>query len=154
MATRGYMSELKVENAAIDEDTFRERFLFGGPVGYSDFRQLIPGDYEYQVAKVRLSAVASQGSIASISSLSLLVDLPDIRDRGQVTIGAAVTHVNFNRTFHDVPALPQVVAIQVGGTTAGKVRVSNVTTTGFDVEIRDDSQALMAGTVSWMAHGN
>jgi hypothetical protein len=148
---QAYMSELKFENASMDIDTFRERFLFGGPVGFEDFRLLVPGDYKYQDAKVRVDAISQDSTIASISALTLIVDIPDVKDRGRATFGAVVHTVNFNRTFRIDP--PEVIALQVGGTTVGRVRVSNITLTSFDVEIRNASDALMAGTVSWMAHG-
>lgn len=150
MTTQAYMGELKIENVPLDYAAFRERFLFGGPSGYKNFRLLVPGDYEYRYAKIKVEAVAGANTVPRVNGVKLFADMPDIRDRGRPAITAAVTTFYFNRVF-TVP--PEVNAVQVGGSVVGIVDVTNVTATSFDAGLYDLSETLMAGVISWIAHG-
>jgi len=150
MTNEFVISDLKIETDPKDFSTFKQRFLFGAKPGYRDFRMLVPGDYEYQKAKIKVVLASQTTDQARIPSLNLLVDLPDILDRGSQAVAAVKTTINFNRAF-TFP--PEVKAQMKGGTVFGATRVSNITTTGFDVELLNASNGLIAGTISWSAQG-
>lgn len=135
--------------SSVDLDLYISKYQTG--VGYGPFVSFIAGDHEYQNAKFKAVLRSDGASLPRITALSLVVDVPDVRDRGSVTLTAgAVTSVTYNRSFYSVD---EVIATLKGGTTFCTPRVSNVTKDGFDVALIDASNNMVAGQVSWVAEG-
>lgn len=121
------------------------------PVGFGQFKNHIDGEYEYQNAVFKARTRSNTGNAPVIKTLKVEVDLPDVFDRGNVTtVTTDTVHVNFGRSFY---VISEVVATLKSGTLIGMPRVSNVTTTGFDVDLVDPSGSRIAGLVSWIAKG-
>ena len=122
------------------------------PAGYEPWQPFVSGDYTYKDAllKCRVSAMNTEGRTL-LSSYKVFVDLPDIQDHAVTKVGAEKTWIPFELEFYQVPE----VTITMTGST-GKVIIPNileVTLKGFYVELRDTSNVLCAGTISWQALG-
>lgn len=150
----GVIDELAVTNAAMTVEQFAKLLQQDSPSNYTEFRRLLPGDYEYQEALVRVSATSESGDRAVISDLSLQIDVPDVTDRGRVTCtSAGATYVTFARTFLEPPE----VGLTVSGGDIGVVVIPRIigaiTKEGFTVGLFTTSGAAADGVVSWNATG-
>lgn len=148
-----------VHDILISSDGFTENDFLqmaeGPPVGYDDFLDFIPGEYEYQNALtgIRVHGSASEG-LAGVTELQLNVDIDNKYDGGTYVIATAAKYtVPFNVTFKVAPAT--VTATFTAGSTMAGPKVTNITVTGFDIELRDfnNPATLVAGSVTWSTIG-
>lgn len=150
----GVIDGLTIFDDAMTFEAFVNMIEQDSPLEYSAFRRLIPGDYDYQEAIVKVTASSELGDRAVISDLNLQIDVPDVNDRGRVTCSAsAATPVAFVRTF----TVPPEVLLTVMGGGAGQVLIPRVigaiTLTGFTVGLFKTDGSLADGVVSWSADG-
>lgn len=150
----GVIDNLVVFDDAMTFEAFVNMLEHDSPLEYSAFKRLIPGDYEYQSAIVKVTASSELGELAVISDLNLQIDVPDVNDRGRVSCStSSPAVVNFARVF-TVP--PEVSLTAVGGAT-GRVLIPRVigaiTLTGFTVGLFNTDGTLADGIVSWSADG-
>ncbi len=123
--------------------------------GTQALREMPPGTYEYQKAIIGIRVKAPQtGNRYGISDLVHHVDVPDLNERGNDVITDIVnpTSIALVKNFHIVPEVQvQVVA----GATPSFAEVTNVTTSGFDVQLFDKTAPTtkVTGTISWAAVG-
>jgi hypothetical protein len=116
---------------------------------YDGFESWQSGEVEARYIKFKFELDTTQG-IAFIDSCQIVADLLERVESAQnVAISAAGETINFNQAFHTVPS---VRADMVGG---GAVfpTVSNITTTGFDIDVYNTSGTGVSGTVNWRAEG-
>ncbi len=147
------MADLALRSSPMDEAAFRAMVADKAPLGYSRFRDLVPGDYEYSKAIIGLLLSAPvTGERIAISNAVLNVDVPDVRDRGTASVPVGGVDVAFNRNFAEPPEVQ--VTLKAGGTPS-LPEVLSITTTGFTVRLLDaaDGVTPVAGTVSWSALG-
>lgn len=147
------MADLALRSSPMDEVAFRAMVAEKAPLGYSRFRDLVPGDYEYANAIIGLLLSAPvTGERIAISNAVLNVDVPDVRDRGTASVPVGGVDVAFNRSFAEPPEVQ--VTLKAGGTPS-LPEVLSITTTGFTVRLLDaaDGVTPVAGTVSWSALG-
>ena len=141
--SRAVISDIIISDSEIDVDI---------PAGYEPWQPFVSGDYTYKDAllKCRVSAMNTEGRTL-LSSYKVFVDLPDIQDHAVTKVAAEKTWIPFALEFYQIPE----VTITMTGST-GKVIIPNileVNTKGFYVELRDTSNVLCAGTISWQALG-
>lgn len=141
--SRAVISDIIISDTEIDVDI---------PAGYEPWQPFVSGDYTYKDAllKCRVSAMNTEGRTL-LSSYKVFVDLPDIQDHAVTKVEAEKTWIPFELEFYQIPE----VTITMTGST-GKVIIPNileVTLKGFYVELRDTSNVLCAGTISWQALG-
>lgn len=141
--SRAVISDIIISDNEIDVDI---------PAGYEPWQPFVSGDYTYKDAllKCRVSAMNTEGRTL-LSSYKVFVDLPDIQDHAVTKVKAEKTWVPFELEFYQIPE----VTITMTGST-GKVIIPNileVNLKGFYVELRDTSNVLCAGTISWQALG-
>ena len=141
--SRAVISDIIISDNEIDVDI---------PAGYEPWQPFVSGDYTYKDAllKCRVSAMNTEGRTL-LSSYKVFVDLPDIQDHAVTKVEAEKTWIPFELDFYQVPE----VTITMTGST-GKVIIPNileVNLKGFYVELRDTSNVLCAGTISWQALG-
>lgn len=141
--SRAVISDIIISDNEIDVDI---------PAGYEPWQPFVSGDYTYKDAllKCRVSAMNTEGRTL-LSSYKVFVDLPDIQDHAVTKVEAEKTWIPFELEFYQIPE----VTITMTGST-GKVIIPNileVTLKGFYVELRDTSNVLCAGTISWQALG-
>lgn len=137
-----------VDSADMTEDDFLLLIRKSSPVGYADFEVFIPGDYTYQNAIFKHGLIGLTADRPRVTSLVTTIDVPDVFDRGENVIPAAATTVNFNRVFQVPPEVFPV--LKVADDTAW-FRVSNITTTGFDITIKNSGGTVIGGTIAWSA---
>lgn len=143
--------DVAVKKVALTEEEMLALAKKASPVGYGEVLPFYPGDYAYQKAIVGVVVTAPvSAGVPALDRLVLNVDVQDIIDSGVEVIDAEVAHVTFNKAFN---VIPDVTATQVAGASLATVNVSNITETGFDIELRDASNALVAGTITWTARG-
>src|SRR3569832_2078114 len=90
---------------------------------------------------------------ASLTGMSLQVDVPDVFDRGSAAITDAVAGitVSYNRQFH-IP--PEVTLTLKGGTVIAIPKLTNVTAIDFTVVLVDPAtNNQVTGSFTWSAHG-
>lgn len=141
--SRAVISDIIISDNEIDVDI---------PAGYEPWQPFVSGDYTYKDAllKCRVSAMNTEGRTL-LSSYKVFVDLPDIQDHAVTKVEAEKTWIPFELEFYQIPE----VTITMTGST-GKVIIPNileVNTKGFYVELRDTSNVLCAGIISWQALG-
>lgn len=152
-ASNAVIADLAFRSTPLDEEEFANLVAQSRPLGFSAFRDLTPGDYEYAKALVRiiLEAPITTANRVALSEARLNIDVPDVRDRGTVTVAATGTVVAFNRTFN---APPEIQATFKGGTVLAIPQIGAITTTGFEISlINPDTRAPVAGNASWSAEG-
>ena len=147
------MADLALRSSPMDETAFREMVADKAPLGYSRFRDLVPGDYEYTKAIIGLllSAPVTGERIAILNAV-LNVDVPDVRDRGTASVPVGGVEIAFNRSFAEPPEVQ--VTLKAGGAPS-LPEVLSITTSSFTVRLLDaaDGVTPVAGTVSWSALG-
>lgn len=150
----GVIDEMAVLEAALTVEEFAKLLQQDSPSNYTEFRRLIPGDYEYQEALVRAAVTSQTGDRARIVDLNLQIDVPDVTDRGRATCtSGATTYVPFTRTFMEPPEVSLAVVGGVSGTTLIPRVVGAITTAGFTVGVYTTAGAMADGVVSWNATG-
>ena len=152
-ASNAVIADLAFRTTPLDEEGFATLVAQSRPLGFSAFRDLTPGDYEYAKALVRLilEAPITTANRVALSEARLNIDVPDVRDRGTVAVAAAGTVVAFNRVFN---APPEIQATFKSGTILAIPQIGAITTTGFEISlITPDTRAPVAGNASWSAEG-
>ena len=152
-ASEAAIADLAFRTTPLDAESFAALVAESRPLGYSQFRDLTPGDYEYARALVRLAleAPSTTGSRVALAEARLNIDVPDVRDRGTVTVPIGGAVVPFARAFN---APPEVQATFKGGGVLAVPQIDTITTTGFQLSlINPDTLASVAGNASWSAEG-
>lgn len=150
----GRLGDAELHNTAFDAAAFAAFFETRKPLGHRAFKPLSPGDYEYQRAIIQLRYTNEDRSIlVSGNTLKHLVDVPDVDQRGTVSVAAGGTAVTFPVPFN---APPEVVVTQKGGAVLAISRITaGPTATGFTVRLFDATSPTtgVAGTISYSAKG-
>lgn len=145
------ISDILVEEADMTFEEFVAQIVGAGPVSYDAWHTFVSGDYEYDKAVYRGAIISNGESLPSFSQLDLVVDVPDVFDRGSVTTSAAgVVAVVFNRPFY---AAPEINASIKSGSIVGVPRITSITNTGFNIDLVDPTNARIVGVCSWAARG-
>ena len=132
--------------------TLEEFSALSTPAGFEEFKDFLSGELNYKDALVK---VIMEAGITSgrplITEWKLNVDVPDVVDKGTADLTAGTTtRVNFNRSFYEPP---EVNVTLKGGTVIASPRITNITTTYFDVELIGTGGTQIAGTISWTSLG-
>lgn len=152
-ASEAVIADLAFRSTPLDAEGFAALVAESRPLGYGPFRDLTPGDYEYARALLRLAleAPSTTGSRVALAEARLNIDVPDVRDRGTVTVPIGGIVVPFSRSFN---APPEVQATFKGGAVLAVPQIGTITTTGFQLSlINPDTLASVAGNASWSAEG-
>ena len=152
-ASEAVIADLAFRSTPLDAEGFAALVAESRPLGYGPFRDLTPGDYEYARALLRLAleAPSTTGSRVTLAEARLNIDVPDVRDRGTMTVPIGGTVVPFSRSFN---APPEVQAAFKGGAVLAVPQIGTITTTGFQLSlINPDTLASVAGNASWSAEG-
>lgn len=148
------LSEFKILNTDIDENEFERLLNYAAPVEYKDFKPFIAGDYNYQNAYLRYAFRSQAGDIARLNTCKIIVDVPDVKDRGFVDcVDTGWVTVTFNRAFYTPPEVQ--VTIKSGFTVGAipEVEAATLTNTSFRVRLKTATNSFVAGRVSWSALG-
>lgn len=148
----GAVGDLTVLNEAYDAAQFATAQQ-SAPAGFGTFEKFFPGQRRFDEAlfKTVLSGAATADR-PRITELTVNVDIPEIGDSGSDTLTAALKTISFNKEFYQAP---EVSVVHKGGTIVAVPRVSNITTTTFDVTLEKASDGtLVAGDISWTAYGS
>jgi hypothetical protein len=152
-ASGAVIADLAFRTTALDDEGFAALIAEARPLGFSAFRDLTPGDYEYANALIRLALIAPSTSTSRIAltDARFIVDVPDIRDRGTVAVPIGGLTVAFSQPFN---APPEVQATFKGGATIAVPQIGTITTSGFQLTlINPATQSSVAGNASWAAEG-
>ncbi len=152
-ASGAVIADLAFRTTALDDEGFAALIVEARPLGFSAFRDLTPGDYEYAIALIRLALAAPSTSTSRIAltDAKFIVDVPDIRDRGTVAVPIGGLTVAFSQPFNTPP---EVQATFKGGATIAVPQIGTITTSGFQLTlINPATQSSVAGNASWAAEG-
>lgn len=147
------ISDMIVATNDMTLDQFAQIVDAGHAPGFNNFRDFIPGDYDYQYAIFRAVLESINSDRARLLGLKLDIDIQDVYDRGSVTITNAATgvYVPFERIFH-IP--PEVTLTLKGGTVVAIPKiVGDVTVDGFTAQLFDTAGSPVTGSFTWAAHG-
>lgn len=106
-----------------------------GPAAFTPFVPLIPADYNFQAAcvHVRLETLGGIGERISIDKTVIYVDVPDLVDRGEISVPADGLRVTYGRNFYTPPQfIPRWLRGFYSDVT---VETSNPTREGIDVRV-------------------
>lgn len=149
----GVLGNIDFRSTAMTVAKFGNTAPVRAPVGYRPFREFVPADYRFQDAIVWLAIRCDDRRLDIIMAEAVLsVDVPDVTQKGTVTLTTAALDITFAKPFYAAPSL-QVT--QTGGTTLAVCRITNLTETGFTARLFDASSpaTAVAGTISYTATG-
>lgn len=143
---------VQVRSSAMSLDTFANYAPSHAPLGYTPFKELVPGDFNYQNALIWISLINFDRTLdVQLASAKLRVDVPDILNRGAVTVGTGGTLVAYPVPYK---TLPELQVTQTSGALAIP-KVTGATVNGFTVQLFDVTSpaTAVAGTISYIAAG-
>lgn len=148
------ISDIIFGTGDLDIESFKDFMSYGSAPGYTDWRDFVPGDYEYQEALFRAVIESKNSDRGLLTGFEVAVDVPDLIDRGSATIvdaNAGIT-ITFMRDFHVVPEITLSTKGGVAGTTLTPELVS-ATKTNCVVKMKNQAGAYATGSFTWAAHG-
>jgi hypothetical protein len=147
----GTMANLEFKNVALTKKDFANIANGRVPPGHQPFRELVPGDYQFQNAYIWLAARVVDRSVnVAISECIVRIDVPDLKQTGTKTMLAAGASVTFATPYTNIPDL---VVTPVTAAVPCVPRVTALSTTGFTVQLIDLVGSGVAGQASWTANG-
>ena len=148
------IADLAIRSTGLTQEAFSAMIAAKRPLGNYPPKQLQPGDYRYAraILSLMLEDVARTTRDVSIDQAKLVVDVPDVMDRGSAVLTSSGDTVLFDRSFYGAP---EVQVIQTAGSTRAIPSVTTITATGFFVRLYDAANPAtpVAGTISWTALG-
>lgn len=148
------IADLAIRSSGMTQAQFAERIASRRPLGNFPPKPLQPGDYRYEraIIGILLQDVARTTRNVAVDMAKLTVDVPDVTDRGSVTLTSSGYTVSFARSFYDAP---EIQVIQTAGSTRAIPSVTTITSSGFFVQLFDAASPTtpVAGTISWTALG-
>ena len=148
------ISDIIISTADMTDEDFADFLAYGSSPAYTDWRDFVPGDYEYQEAMFRAVIESKNSDRGLLTGFEVAVDVPDLIDRGSATIvdaNAGIT-IQFSRTFHLVPEITLSTKGGVAGTTLIPELVS-ATKTSCVVKMKNQNGVYSTGSFTWAAHG-
>lgn len=148
------ISDIIIGTTDMTAEDFADFLAYGSSPAYTDWRDFVPGDYEYQEAMFRAVIESKNSDRGLLTGFEVAVDVPDLIDRGSATIvdaNAGITIV-FSRTFHLVPEITLSTKGGVSGTTLTPELVS-ATKTSCVVKMKNQNGVYSTGSFTWAAHG-
>ena len=147
------VSSVMFSNKVYDIDEFKNVYP---PVEYEAFKELLPSDYTYKEALIRIvmeNSITSE-SVPYLDTWKLIADVPDIYDTGVSNVLLTQPlKVYFQRDFH---ILPTISAMVIGGgeeAVNSRVSIGDITTTHFFMYVYDQEDNQVPAKVSWQAQG-
>lgn len=149
--SQGVLQDYLLKNRGLTLAEIEEMVGAKTPVFHEQFQDLIAGDYVFQSAIIGLFVASRQASIRpAISEFILTIDMPDVVDSGVEELPAATTLITFNKAFYTPP---EVNCDLMEGLELAVPRIGIISTTGFEVTLRNSSGVAVAGEISWTAKG-
>lgn len=139
----------------VDLDLFESLVTNGAMPGYTNWRDFIPGDYEYTKALFRTIIESKTADRAQIQQLDVAVDVPDLHDRGTVIVTNATAGgvVKFNKDFHIIPDVTLSAKGGLNNPTVPEFLVAP-NLNGFTARLRDTiTGSYVTGSFTWTAIG-
>ena len=118
----------------------------------SPWRDLVGGDYTFQIAYFRLLLISGRSDLCVVATSSKVrVDMPDrIISDNNVVSPAGALNVAYTPPFF---ARPSLVFADENMLTGDFRVVTNQTATGFTIEFKDAANNPISRTFDWMAQG-
>lgn len=154
--THATISSMAIRSVAMEglEDLENLRDT-GSPAGYNNFRTYIQGDYTYEKALIK---VANEGKLATLSSVSIEVDILDVTDRSSAPISITAGEsdgagkvINYNKSFYIAPEV--VITLRDSSSVVKIPRVISKDNTSFTVKVLDSAGNGIDAEISWIAQG-
>lgn len=150
------ISDLRLYDKVLNETNYDETIT---PYGYGKWKVLITGDYIYEKALCKYTMQASLNADRPNTRIYLhKVDVPDVTDRGTVTLTKKNQPFNVlfstedTRKFHIVPDVNVLIKSFSGVEGAPEVMVYDITTTGFWVTLKYGTE-YVDGSITYAARG-
>lgn len=141
-------------NAPVADGEASDFITYRGPLGYSRFRNFVPGEYQFRRAYIDFvfTPVDDADAQLTLSAATIYADVPDKVESGSGTITVAATGLVV--TFASAFATPPNVTVNgIGSTAVIAVLTAAPTTGGFTVKLFNTSGVAVTGTVLWTAIG-
>ena len=147
-------SEISLFNEGISLDTFKELTASGSPAGWAKFQKFLPGDYTYRYAKVRAVLETFSDDTPILDNLSVVVDVPDLHNRGTGIITNAATGIAilYDRPY-SVSNPDIVIAFKGGIGGVATPEILNETLTGFTAKLINSAGTYITGSITWASDG-
>ncbi len=148
----GVLSDIAIKNIKVSDHTYEALASTSAPAGFSDWEKFIDGDYQYKEAIFRV-LIASQDyevADATLTAHKITCDVVDIIDKDTTAIGAAITQIDFTKTFYTEPT---VVINSYSTADFAIAEVVSVTKTYFTARLKKIDNSNVAGSINWQAQG-
>jgi len=148
-------SEISILSTGISIVEFQDLVSSGSPAGYQKFRKFIAGDYKYRYAKFRsVLETLSNTNTPVVDNLKIVVDVPDIHNRGTAIITNAATGVAVTYYREYTVSNPDtVIAFKGGIGGVASPEITNESLLGFTVKLIDTTGTYITGSVTWASDG-
>lgn len=119
--SNGVFGDMAINNTAMSAAEFEDFIRDRSPIGFSPFKDLVPGELTYQTGYLMFVFEPETGVNAVLSAQGVVfnADVPDLLDSGNSSVLAAGSTINFNRTFAVAPKLSIVPLLATAATVAG-----------------------------------
>ena len=150
--SNGVFGDMAITNTAMSAAEFEDFFRDRSPIGFSPFKDLVPGELTYQTGYLMFVFEPETGVTAVLSAQGVVfnADVPDLLDSGNYSVLAAGSTINFNRTFAVAPNLSIVPLLA----TAATVTITSApSATSFSVKVFNAAGTAIACDIHWTAVG-
>ena len=106
------IADIAIWSIPLDGPSFVVSINQQAPLGFSSFREVLPGDYEYAEAYVALKFDGTgTGDVVAVEEAVLNIDVPDLQDRGASTVAQGGEIIAFTKVFHAPPEVQVTVCL-------------------------------------------
>ncbi len=146
--------DFEIDNFSSSRDVFEEFALKRTPLGYSELRPLVPGEYEYKeaIVGVQMQIAQTQGRFGLIGQ-KLTIDVEDVIQKGRVTCSSSgPTTVLLSKKYYTIPHITSALVESDG---YGVIEVSEVSRDSFKIGIKSltNTSVYVNGTIDYLADG-
>lgn len=116
---------------------------------YTAFQKHSIGELTARYFKFKLVHLPNNGGVAVFNNFKPVLDQQERTQKGSLAVSASGESVTFTNYYHITPH----VMLSAEGVALKSPVYSNVTTTGFDIKLFNETGTAISGTVNWEAKG-
>ena len=151
------IGDIELRSGPMSFEEFKTLMSNYHPPGYTDWKQFVPGDHEYERALFEIKPVRAASDVDTelrLTGLRINADVPDIADRGGNSIPIDGDWVYFHRTFQNVPNNPEVTVNLKAGSELAIPVIEAIEYDRFFVKmVRISDGVSVAADITWSAEG-
>ena len=148
------LGDLGIYDTAMTLQNFRAFAKNRSPIGFSPFRDFVPGEYRFRRAVIDyvFSPLDTGDAVITLTEAKVYADIPDLIESGTATITVAASGITvvFARAFKFAP---RVTITPIGAAMATVVLSAAPTLIDFNAKMYNQAGVAIAGSFIWTAMG-